>query len=128
MITLAFEPQIDAIHKTEKLFAEYADVTDSAVEYLSLDKLAALAVKNGLFMGASQTRLLNKPVTTTDFSAEFEFVKTVLASMRPLFKERLVCAGQDVSEWDAKMAEYEKRMQSNEYSQKCIIPDVGNSG
>ncbi len=118
MIILALEPQIDVAELTEKLFAEYADMTDSAVEYLSLEKLAALAVKNGLFGVVSQTRLLGK--VAGDFGSEFEFIEAVFGSVRPMFKERLVRAGQDVSEWDAKMDEYKKRLMSNEYSRKCI--------
>ncbi len=104
-----------------RLFSEYADIDDDNVEYLSVEKLAALAVKANLFSAKAQTRLIGQ--CSTNYAAEHKFLLEVAPALSARVAERLRRAdaykdgGEEV--WGKRLREFEIRASSEKYSFRC---------
>ncbi len=100
-------------------------MTDDSVEFLSVEKLAAISVKTGLFSKEAQARLLGKD---GDFAAEANMVKALVPSMRNIFTGRMRKAGAvtgsaEMNKWEMRINELEKRAGIDSYSKRCIGSD-----
>ncbi len=114
------EPQMYDVEKVYDLFVEYADATEDNMEYISIEKMAAMAVKYGLFGTAAQSRFLGKPVDS-GFDDEFAYVSTSISDISGLLHSRLVRARIFDPVWANRLSEFEKRVHSGRYSHKCTV-------
>ncbi len=114
------EPELHSGGQAAVLFEEFAHLTDNRVEYLSLSGLASMATKYGILSNEAQRGLLGNGCSS-DFGLEVQFVREVYPEMRQIFLRRLASSAQKAETWEARLTEYETRLKTSTYSNKCML-------
>ncbi len=115
VLLMAVEPHSFSEEFARSVFDTYAEIAEDEKEYLSLQKLSAMSIKQGLFGEKAQERLVGH-----GGNPQTEMLPGMYPTIRDVIAERLRRAGILGPEWEARMEMLQRRVGDEQYSARGV--------